>query len=871
MRSASVAVAATALLIGLQTPPAPAGASGTSRPSTGDAGALRDRAVDLRPLTEDWSAEFGPSTGEHVGLTAAAAWHTAGFDGGGVKVGVIDFFDVPIYWNVEETGPTPVANVTARCIARGADCSDEMFDGVDAGGEDHGVAVVELIKDMAPAAEILIGTAETVDDYRQLVDWFADNGVTVINRSLGTRYDGPGDGRGQMSDVAAYANLRGITWVNSGGNNAVGRYYRQPVRLFGDNVAFGATGTELFLRFNDCALLAGVRWANDWDLPPEQRTDYDLLLWDAPFGDPTAGTLVASSGLDQRAGASPLEFLDDPVEPGQPICPSDGEFARALYLEIKWRGGEIAGDVIEILDYAAGFSNHTQREYSASTPIVDSDRPGVLAVASIDPAGSGQVGPYSSRGPTNDGRIAPDVAATSGITSSVLGTTFSGTSASAAVVTGGVALLLDAALASDPGSVGSLVRHLAVDRGAPGPDNEFGAGEFVLPAPPEPVANTPSRFVPLDAPQRVLDTRPGSAIGPANLIGELQPGDIIDLPLTGRAGVPSDGVTAVAVNITAVEFGGPTFVQALPTLAAPVGAYSNLNLDGPGQTRANLAIVPVGAGGAISLSTIGRGHLVVDLLGYFVDEPESASGGRLVPLARAERLLDTRQTSALTSLETRAVPWPTRVDRSLAEALVVTVTGTRAGQPGWLQAHPSDRPDVIGTTSTVNVPAAGSVANTAIVPVGADGIAITGFFGDSTGDVVVDVIGYITSELAPTSTTGRFVPLTPSRALDSRVGPPLTTDSPVTIDPAGVPDDATALIWNLVAVDVGLPGFGRAWAADQPRPETSAFNWGAGEVRAAAAITAAPGGRASIALHDADSRPDAAVGHVIADVFGYFT
>jgi hypothetical protein len=592
-----------------------------------------------------------------------------------------------------------------------------------------------------------------------------------------------------------------------------------------------------------------------------------VVLWDSPNGNPTAGLIRATASADQTAGAPPIENFE------LAFCPSGPPSDRSLYLEIKWRSGDITGDVIEILDYASGFANYTQGAYSASTSIVDSSEPGVLAVSAIDPPGTGRVGPYSSRGPTNDGRVAPDVSATSGVSSSVLGTAFSGTSASAAVVSGGVALLLDAGLAADPASAGNLVRHLAVDRGAPGPDNIYGAGEFVLPAPPISIASTPSRFVALAVPRRLLDTRAITQVGPPALAGALQPGDVRDLPVLGQVGVPTNDVTAVAVNITAVEFQGPAYVQALPTLAAPLGGHSNVNIDTAGQTRANLAVVPVGAEGSISLHTIGSGHLVVDVLGYFVAAPDGATGGRLVPLPRPERVLDTRRSTPLTSFETRLVAWPEGVDRSAVAALVVTVTGIDAGQPSWIQAHPADRLDVVGTTSTVNLTAGEAVANTAIVPVAADGIALTGFFGDSTGHAVVDVIGYISSEISGPATGGRFVPLTPARAFDSRTSTgELVTEQVVGIDVAGVPETASGVIWNVAAVAVHRPGFGRLWSADQPAPATSSFNWAAaGEVRAAAAITHAPGGRVNLSMHDATGQPGTAAGHVVADVFGYFT
>ncbi len=139
-----------------------------------------DVPIDIRPTsrTADGLVEgFGPTSGSHADITNATAWQNAGFTGAGVKVGVIDFFDVTAFWNVAEHGPLPVADVTARCFDRGSDCTSEMFDGVDLGGEDHGVAVVETILDMAPGAQVFLGQATTVSDYRLLIDWFVANGV----------------------------------------------------------------------------------------------------------------------------------------------------------------------------------------------------------------------------------------------------------------------------------------------------------------------------------------------------------------------------------------------------------------------------------------------------------------------------------------------------------------------------------------------------------------------------------------------------------------------------------------------------------------------------------------------------------------------
>lgn len=821
----------------------------------------------LLPERVGAAPEFGPTSGSEVKLTNADEWHAAGFTGAGVKIGIVDFFDVSRYWDTSEHGPRPVKNVTAKCFAFGNDCSQSFYDGFDEGGDDHGVAVVEVVKDMAPDAEIYIGTALTPGDYRRLIDWFRASGVTVLNRSLGARYDGPGDGRGTLDDLADYANSLGITWVNSGGNNGWGRYYRQPVRLLGDRVAFGPSGSMTALPFNGCVSLGGVRWANDWDLPPAERTDYDVFLWETKASSTALDRIVARSEGDQRAGDVPIELFS-----GQ-YCPSTS--TRRLALEIRWRGGDVTGDVIEILDYGQGMSAFTQAEYSATTPIGDSRADGVIAVGAVDPPGSGTIGYYSSQGPTNDGRISPDVSAPSGFSSSIFRSGFSGTSAAAPVVTGAAALLTQAGLAADPAALGNLIRHLTVDRGATGPDDVFGAGEFRLPDPPSATRAVPSRFEPSAVPQRVLDTRPTSPVGPAELVGAVQPGEVLDLPL--GAHVPADA-TAVAVNITVTQVDRPSFAQALPTLAAPIGGFSSVNLDAPGQTRANFAIVPLSAG-SMSVYATGGGHVVVDLIGWFRDAPDATTAGRFVELPVAERVLDTRTAAngALVGSGTIPVPAPVGVPATQASSLVVTVTATAGSGAGWLQAHPGDRPDVVGATSTVNVEPGGTVANTAIVPI-SGGMAVSGFVVDGGSvHVVVDVIGYITSDAAAPSTAGRYVPVTPGRAYDSRLVQELRSGAMIEIDATAVPGsvvpaDASGVVWNVAHVGVRRPGFGRVWAAGAIEPPTSSFNFTTtSEVRATSVISGVDRARSRLALNDGVPGVGDAIGHVVVDVFGYFT
>ena len=69
--------------------------------------------------------------------------------------------------------------------------------------------------------------------------------------------------------------------------------------------------------------------------------------------------------------------------------------------------------------------------------------------------------------------------------------------------------------------------------------------------------------------------------------------------MAGRGGVPTSGVAAVVVNVTAVQPSLTTFVTVFPTgTERPVA--SNLNPIA-GQTRANAVIATLGEDGSISI------------------------------------------------------------------------------------------------------------------------------------------------------------------------------------------------------------------------------------------------------------------------------
>ncbi|MGZ4739631.1 MAG: S8 family serine peptidase, partial [Ilumatobacteraceae bacterium] len=827
--------------------------------------------VNRVPHTE--ATGFGSTVGDEVALTNAAAWQNAGITGN-VKVGIIDFFDLTL-WNPSEHGPAPDAahqfcpdRTEGLCTASGQINS--------AGGDPHGVAVAEIVKDMAPGAELFLATTATTAETQAAIDWFVANHVYIVTRSLGAPYDGPGDGTGPLDTVVDSAGSRGITWFNSGGNDAAFGYgrYTNGVDANGYVDFDNGPGVDTVLRIDPAqggVAFDGIRWANDWNLPRSKVTDYSVEVWEGTSE--TSRTLQLVLDESQIGGAPPLEAVDFAFAVGS---------GQALFLRIHVNAhySPSAPDTIEVATFFGQIEPGRQSTlFSAAKPVVDSRNPALIAVGAIDPAnGSAGVAFYSSQGPTNDGRIKPDVTAPSCVRSTIYPPPFcfNGTSAASPAAAGMAALLLGQGLAGPGVPLAALTKHLVRDLGPPGPDNAYGAGEIQLPAVPVPVNSAPSTFTALTTPVRILDTRPSSFIGPGNLIGPYPQFAIVDVPISATNGIPA-GATAVAVNITSTDAVGPYYVQALPTLGGTLATFSTINVAAPQQIRPNFAIVPIGQG-SISIYIPTGGNLIVDAMGYFTPSPSPAGAGRFVPV-NPRRVLDTRPSQAgpvpagwiphkpASSEMVRVdVPADAGVPTTGVAALVVNVTATEPVGPGFMQALPTGATP--GQTSNVDYTTGENAATHAIVPLGAGG-TISVFTSDS-AHIVVDVMGYITDATAPASATGLFVPVTPNRFYDSRQPPNSihTGLSTVTVQLAGapftVPVGAAAISMNLTSDQATGAGYVTTYPADGPFPLASNLNY----------TTATPVANAGLVKLSATGGLNVFVNvatHVIIDVNGYFT
>ena len=161
-------------------------------------------------------------------------------------------------------------------------------------------------------------------------------------------------------------------------------------------------------------------------------------------------------------------------------------------------------------------------------------------------------------------------------------------------------------------------------------------------------AATSGSFTQLD-PVRLLDTRSGDKIG--ELDGS---GTATQLQVTGTNGIPTSGITAIALNVTAVDTEGNDwggYVTVYPCGTPP--DTSNLNFVS-GQTIPNSVIAPVSTTGKVCFYVYGKAHLLADISGYFTTSgTEETTGGteELAYLGTAARIGGVRSKSGVSARE----------------------------------------------------------------------------------------------------------------------------------------------------------------------------------------------------------------------------
>ena len=237
-------------------------------------------------------------------------------------------------------------------------------------------------------------------------------------------------------------------------------------------------------------------------------------------------------------------------------------------------------------------------------------------------------------------------------------------------------------------------------------------------------------------------------------IVRLAAGATLTKTVLGRSGVPSSGVAAVVLNVTAVNPGGDGYLTVFPCGALPNA--SNLNYR-TGQTVPNLVVAPVSADGKICVYTFAATDLVIDVSGWFAT---AATGFK--PLT-PNRLLDTRSgvgaPAAKTTNVTLNVLGVGGVPSSGVAAVSLNVTAVTPVGDGYATVYPCG---AVPNASNLNFQAGRVVANAVIAPVSASGtVCLT---STSSTDLIADVNGWF-----PTGGVA-FAPIGPTRLFDTRSG-----------------------------------------------------------------------------------------------------
>jgi hypothetical protein len=498
-----------------------------------------------------------------------------GIDGSGVRVGVISDGVQGIGLS-QASGDLPTVDTTTCNVV------PESPTAPGAGAE--GTALLEIVHDLAPGAELWfghfgLGFGGTSMEFMAAVDCLAQHTDVVVD-DIGFYNNGLYDGTSDISQNASDElndpgnPIRG--YYTAAGNDAE-MHYQDGYVDSGETLdidedtwnlqEFSASSetTEASLThpcscYDTIMLQPGgivvvpLQWNDPWGM---SSNDYDLFLLDGP-------TVVAVGGEFQDGLGFPAETVAYVNETG---------FTQRIDIAIGNFNGTAAPREFDMFVLCAGclmlsnaaFHNFNTRCNSISNNS-DADG-GVIALGAIfaGDAGNDEIEPFSSCGPTNDGRTKPDASAVDGVSVTGNGgfpSIFFGTSAAAPHAAGIAALVLDCNATLSRAQLHDALLTGAVDLGDPGTDNIFGAGRLntlatvddvgcieVTPTP----TDTPTTVAPSPTATRT-STPDDTVFGDANCDGEVDAIDaalilqylagLIDgLPCTTNADANDDGTT----------------------------------------------------------------------------------------------------------------------------------------------------------------------------------------------------------------------------------------------------------------------------------------------------------------------------------------
>lgn len=348
----------------------------------------------------------------------------------------------------------------------------------DLGSGSEGTALLEIIRDLAPDAELWFASFTTAVEGVNALQQFLLPNVDVIVSDLvfpGYFPDGSNTLTQGFAQALAAPHVRARAFIQAVGNAAQLHYvatYAGSGGSYTTPVATGPlhlfTGAGAPADTNQVTVPAGVTATIylSWNDPAGRSTnDYDLVLLNC-----ATRAVLAFSPTRQQGAQEPQEAVTFVNPTTLPIT---------VCYAIQNVANRAAARTLNVIVTPGSSGILHQFNTRASSLMAPADLPGnAIAVGAVPAGRPDEIEPFSSLGPTLDGRPKPDVVAPDGVSVSGawgFGTTFIGTSAAAPHVGGLAALLLEL----DPSLTGAQLKSALMQSARPlplGDANTFGAG-----------------------------------------------------------------------------------------------------------------------------------------------------------------------------------------------------------------------------------------------------------------------------------------------------------------------------------------------------------------------------------------------------------
>ena len=460
----------------------------------------QDGVISVRTIVPPQPAQSAVGS-EAATAHGATAWHSAGFKGQGVRIGVIDtgFSGFRVLMGSELP-----SSVEARCYTDIDTFTHNLAECDNADTSSHGTTVTEAAFDIAPEATYYIANPISYGDLAVAVSWMIDHDVNTINYSLREIWSGPGDGTSPYSNSSLRtvdaAVAGGITWVSAAGNSATETWFGN----FSDSSGSGFhnfTGNDNCNTFevdeDNPYIWAFLRWDDVWQGSTE---DLDLQLYRVfPFIETTLRipAILAGGATIQDGEPRDIPFEEVFYE----------VFSAGTYCLAVGNYSDTSPGWIQLQTWSPHKLEHYTLHHSIGEP-ADSANLGLVAVGAADILDTSTIEEFSGQGPTPDGRVKPDIVGADNVHSAAYGEPFYGTSQASPHVAGLAALVKQRFSDYTPLQVTNYLKTHAEARGSV-PNNTWGYGFANLAASD---ATTP---IPEPTPDLIVDAPSVSSSSPA--------------------------------------------------------------------------------------------------------------------------------------------------------------------------------------------------------------------------------------------------------------------------------------------------------------------------------------------------------------------